>query len=113
TLKRRLVEGNWMERLPESVSWNQFCRDDLNFSGEMTDEVIASVLQEGRENANIDAGLGFNWRISVYWSAQRCRNCACCPRPSPWLPLPRSPRNLPTTPSRHQPATVTGSMSTR
>ena len=25
----------------------------------------ASVLQEGRENANIDAGLGFLWRISV------------------------------------------------
>ena len=23
------------------------------------------VLQEGRENANIDAGLGFIWRISV------------------------------------------------
>src|SRR5262249_25713598 len=27
---------------------------------------LASVLQEGRENANIDAGLGFIWRISVY-----------------------------------------------
>jgi hypothetical protein len=26
---------------------------------------LASVLQEGRENANIDAGLGFLWRISV------------------------------------------------
>jgi hypothetical protein len=25
---------------------------------------LASVLQEGRENANIDAGLGFIWRIS-------------------------------------------------
>jgi hypothetical protein len=25
-----------------------------------------SVLQEGRENANIDASLGFIWRISVY-----------------------------------------------
>ena len=24
---------------------------------------LASVLQEGRENANIDAGLGFIWRI--------------------------------------------------
>ena len=23
---------------------------------------LASVLQEGRENANIDAGLGFIWR---------------------------------------------------
>jgi hypothetical protein len=23
-------------------------------------------LQEGRENANIDAGLGFIWRISAY-----------------------------------------------
>jgi len=29
---------------------------------------LASVLQEGRENANIDAGLGFIWRIS----AERC-----------------------------------------
>src|SRR5262245_6367594 len=27
---------------------------------------LASVLQEGRKNANIDAGLGFIWRISVY-----------------------------------------------
>jgi FkbM family methyltransferase len=27
--------------------------------------VLASVLQEGRENANIDAGLGVIWRISV------------------------------------------------
>ena len=26
---------------------------------------LASVLQEGRENANIDAGLGFMWRISA------------------------------------------------
>jgi hypothetical protein len=26
---------------------------------------LGSVLQEGRENANIDAGLGFIWRISV------------------------------------------------
>ena len=26
---------------------------------------LASVLQEGRENANIDAGLGPIWRISV------------------------------------------------
>ena len=26
---------------------------------------LASFLQEGRENANIDAGLGFIWRISV------------------------------------------------
>jgi hypothetical protein len=25
---------------------------------------LASVLQEGRENANIDAGLGFIWGIS-------------------------------------------------
>jgi hypothetical protein len=25
---------------------------------------LASVLQEGRETANIDAGLGFIWRIS-------------------------------------------------
>src|SRR5262245_57409787 len=26
---------------------------------------LASVLQENRKNANIDAGLGFIWRISV------------------------------------------------
>jgi len=26
---------------------------------------LASVLQEGRENVNIDAGLGFVWRISA------------------------------------------------
>ena len=26
---------------------------------------LPSVLQEGRESANIDAGLGFIWRISV------------------------------------------------
>ena len=26
---------------------------------------LASVLEEGRENANIDAGLGFIWGISV------------------------------------------------
>ena len=30
---------------------------------------LASVLQEGRENANIDAGLGFIWRISVKQSS--------------------------------------------
>jgi hypothetical protein len=29
---------------------------------------LASVLQEGRENANIDAGLGFIWRISDEYS---------------------------------------------
>ena len=27
---------------------------------------LASVSQDGRENANIDAGLGFIWRISDY-----------------------------------------------
>jgi hypothetical protein len=26
---------------------------------------LASVLQKGRENGNIDAGLGFIWRIST------------------------------------------------
>src|SRR6516164_4618103 len=34
---------------------------------------LASVLQEGRENANIDAGLGFIWRISVH-----CSKCKVC-----------------------------------
>src|SRR5215468_6337491 len=29
---------------------------------------LASVLQERRENANIDAGLGFIWRISAHMS---------------------------------------------
>ena len=34
---------------------------------------LASVLQEGRGNANIDAGLGFIWRISVkYDKAVEC-----------------------------------------
>jgi hypothetical protein len=33
---------------------------------------LASVLQEGRENANIDAGLGFIWRILVKHSKPRC-----------------------------------------
>jgi hypothetical protein len=30
---------------------------------------LASVLQEGRKNANIDAGLGFIWRISATMTA--------------------------------------------
>jgi hypothetical protein len=33
--------------------------------GAVSGQHLASVLQEGRENANIDAGLGFLWRISV------------------------------------------------
>src|SRR4030095_4689420 len=33
--------------------------------GAGSDQHLAFVLQEGRENANIDAGLGFIWRISV------------------------------------------------
>ena len=32
---------------------------------------LASVLQEGRGNANIDTGLGFIWRISVPNDARR------------------------------------------
>ena len=32
---------------------------------------LASVLQEGREKANIDAGLGFIWRISVKIAAEK------------------------------------------
>ena len=36
---------------------------------------LASVLQEGRENANIDAGLGFIWRISVQLFAHPDRSC--------------------------------------
>jgi hypothetical protein len=34
-------------------------------------QYLASVLQEGRENANIDACLGFIWRISVYSLTKR------------------------------------------
>jgi glycosyltransferase involved in cell wall biosynthesis len=33
---------------------------------------LASVLQEGRENASIDACLGFIWRISVNYVPCRC-----------------------------------------
>jgi len=33
---------------------------------------LASVLQEGRENANIDAGLGFIWRISDTYIPRAC-----------------------------------------
>ncbi len=38
---------------------------------------LASVLQEGRESANIDAGLGFIWRISAksYMSVQGRSRC--------------------------------------
>jgi hypothetical protein len=31
---------------------------------------LPSVLQEGRESANIDAGLGFIWRISAKSNGQ-------------------------------------------
>ena len=37
--------------------------------GASSGQHLASVLQEGRENTNIDAGLGFIWRISVDGSA--------------------------------------------
>jgi len=33
--------------------------------GAGSDQHLASLLQEGRENANIDAGLGFIWGISA------------------------------------------------
>jgi hypothetical protein len=33
--------------------------------GASSGQHLASVLQEGQENANIDAGLGFIWGISV------------------------------------------------
>jgi len=39
--------------------------DEATMSGHRRGQHLASVLQEGRENANIDAGLGFIWRISV------------------------------------------------
>jgi DDE family transposase len=34
------------------------------YRGAASDQHLASVLQEGRENANIDVGLGFIWGIS-------------------------------------------------
>jgi hypothetical protein len=40
---------------------------------------LAPALQEGRQNANIDAGLGFIWRISVYELAI-CFNHLSIPR---------------------------------
>ena len=48
----------------------EMARSDLRPSVRVTrgagsGQHLASVLQEGRENANIDAGLGFIWRISV------------------------------------------------
>jgi len=36
---------------------------------------LASVLQEGRENANIEAGLGFIWRIPRLNPSRRHRSC--------------------------------------
>ena len=46
--------------------------------GARSGQHLASVLQEGRENANIDVGLGFIWRISdeapgTYSLAGHCR----------------------------------------
>src|SRR5260370_37523548 len=35
---------------------------------------LASVLQEGRENANIDAGLGFIWSISAEPTGFACKS---------------------------------------
>ncbi len=51
---------------------------------------LASVLQEGGENANIDAGLGFIWRISVKWVRMQGRtmrehNRAAFGRAAGWL----------------------------
>ena len=40
---------------------------------------LASVLQERRENSNIDAGLGFIWRISVNTKTRRLPD-SCYPR---------------------------------
>jgi hypothetical protein len=44
----------------------KMARSDVRITrGAGSGQHLASVLQEGRENANIDAGLGFIWRISV------------------------------------------------
>jgi len=40
---------------------------------------LASVLQEGRENVNIDAGLGFIWRISAQTIGQKARGMSVGP----------------------------------
>ena len=40
---------------------------------------LASVLQEGRENANIDAGLGFIWRISDNTRGSKENLCGVTP----------------------------------
>jgi len=39
-------------------------RPSIRTRGAGSGQHLASVLQEGRENANIDAGLGFIWGIS-------------------------------------------------
>jgi hypothetical protein len=36
-------------------------------------------LQEGRENVNIDAGLGFIWRISAQTIGQKARGMSVGP----------------------------------
>ena len=50
---------------------------------------LASVLQEGRENANVDAGLGFIWRnlgqdffipFGPEWERHSCRGRSACRR---------------------------------
>jgi hypothetical protein len=50
-------QGKW----PDQTLDQAFGLPEVAGSGQH----LASVLQEGRENANIDAGLGFMWRISV------------------------------------------------
>jgi hypothetical protein len=57
---------------------------------------LASVLQEGRENANIDAGLGFIWRISA-------KGIRKIPPPSPHDPTSMTARGktLRAHPARH------------
>jgi hypothetical protein len=48
-----------------AVTADEF-RTDLRVTrGAGSGQHLASVLQEGRENASIDAGLGFIWSISA------------------------------------------------
>ena len=60
---------------------------------------LASVLQEGRESANIDADLGFIWRISAKTKSSQLRDlgsiCYLVGRRSLAL-WGRSPRRRPT-----------------
>jgi hypothetical protein len=78
---------------------------------------LASVLQEGRENANIDVGLGFIWRISVKidLSGERRSLSAgrCADVPLPARVNPRLHRSSPTRPNCSNKSTKRSPRATR